>query len=337
MKKRTQLGVLFGLVLLFACQSPMSYRQSIGNANHDDTSNVGSSGGGSGNGSAGGSGSTETVLVPPQEFFIVNNKTATQAYLTLKWKTVQGAKKYRVYRAVYPTHTYQSNLDSRAYKLLKEVTPYGWGTIDYLTYNYYIPYVPLRRYSFYVTAVNDTGESNFAGPVVGYRMPMDEKEALQDMDYTIHFAQSAINNFGAQGLQADVQGRGSGTYHYASKWNYQASRFTNYADFETVLNGAPGMKVSLIPQGVYMNGTITASGLYSAKLTYHDLFGVVGGYSTKGSVTIEYDHPTRGTLKRTYSFNEAKNQMKTIASTASEKQSRPPESEWNEASHFYNR
>ncbi len=329
MRRQIYLEVLcFLVILLIACQSPMSYRQSIGKANFDDMSNVGSSGSGSDH--------LGSALSAPEEFQIINNKTATETYLVLTWKKVDGAKKYRVYRAVYPTHTYQSNLDTRAYKLLQEVIP-AWDSKEYLTFDYHIPHIPLRRYSFYVTAVNDTGESNFAGPVVGYRMPTDEKEALQDMDYTIHFAQTAIKNFGNQGLQADVQGRGSGTYHYASKWNYQASRFTNYADFETVLNGALRMKVSLIPQGVYMNGVITASGLYSARLTYHDLFGVVGGYSKSGSVTIEYDHPTRGTLKRTYSFNDAKNLMKTIASTAAEKHSRPPESEWNEASASYNR
>ena len=169
-------------------------------------------------------------------------------------------------------------------------------------------------------------------------MPKNADEALQDIDYTIHFAQSKIPRFGAQGVKATVEDRPkTGEYYYASQWNHQASKFTNYGDFETILNGAPSMKVSLIPQGVYMSGSITVTGLYNATLTYNNLFGVVGGYSKHGGVTVEYKHPTQGTLKKNYSFEEAKKLMKTVASNASEKKTAPSASEWDESSTSYSR
>lgn len=157
------------------------------------------------------------------------------------------------------------------------------------------------------------------------------------MNYTVHFAQSAIPKFGEMGLKETIVGRGSGTYNYASEITNIKSQFSSYADFETILNGAPGMKVSLVPAGVYMKGSIIVTSLYNAKLTNHNLFGIVGGYSTKGSVTIEYQHPTRGTLTATYNFDQARSLMKTVAGNSSEKQPRPPASEWDESSPGYTR
>ncbi len=127
-----------------------------------------------------------------------------------------------------------------------------------------MPSVPLRRYAYRVTSVNEEGESVFSKTVEGYyRMPMDEKEVLKDMDYTIHFAQSSIPHFGQMGLKVIVPGRASGIYYYASEMTNITSQFENYADFETVLNGNPKITVTLNPMGTRMNGNITAWGLLS--------------------------------------------------------------------------
>ena len=268
-------------------------------------------------------------MTAPQNVSVLNNKTGTEKYLTLQWTPVAGAQSYRIYYAVYPTYQYKSgSLAAKDYKLLVEI-PARTGTL--MIWNHDIPQIPLRRYSYRITSVNDREESALSLAADGWRIPIDEEEALRDIDYNIHFAQTAVPNFGRQGQEAVIQGRASGGYFYASKMSKIMSRFENYADFETILNGNPSMKISLFPLGVRMKGDIDVSGLYKAVMTYDDLFCVVGGYTRKGKIKIAYYHPSKGILQKGYSYDQIRNLMKTVAYDANEVKPRPPVGEWDES------
>lgn len=288
-------------------------------------------------GGQGGVGSNDK-LVPPQ-IFVLNNKTSQDKYLTLQWASVPDADMYVIYRAVYPTHVHASgSLESKAYKKHIEIPADPLAST--MSYNDPIPHLPLRRYSYVITAVNKNGESSFSSFVDGYRVPMDEEEALLDMDYTMHFVQSSIPNFGKQGLEVTVTDRANaGTYHYASKVTKIKSEFSNYGDFETILTNGQGfsMKINWSPLGTKMNGPIHAKGLYNATLTYDNLVGVEGGYTRSGNITITYEHPEKGTLTRKYSYEQARALLKTVAHDASEVYPHPPKSEWDESDPNYTR
>ena len=298
----------------------MRSRVNVGNADHSaEIAQVG----------------TNLLLPAPAGVQLENNATAEQKYLMLRWNFVPGATGYRVYRAVYPAHTYTSGLPDQAFKRLIELHAEDFLHKDMMEFRNDLPSVPLRRYAYRVTSVNEEGESVFSETVEGYRMPVDEKEALEDMDYTIHFAQSSIPGFGKMGLKVIVPGRASGTYYYASEMTNIRSQFENYADFETILNGNPRMTVSLNPMGTRMNGNITASGLYHATMTYNNLIGVLGGLTKGGSISITYLHPVRGSLSSTYNYQEAKTFMKSVITEDREAQGHPPASEWDEADPGY--
>ncbi len=302
--------------LLFSCMSPTTRsRMLVGTADHSGgIVNVGS----------------DVTLAAPGDFTVSNNHTTTEKYLTLQWKPVPEATGYRVYRAVFPHHGETADLPDKAFKLLTEISqPYPLPAT--MTYNHQIPEVPLRRYQYRITALRYWGESVFSNTITGNRKPVDSIEAARDMDYTMQFAQGRIPNFGSMGLDDTVLGRASGSYHYMSKINKSLSHFENYADFETILNGNPKMQITLRPMGVKMNGTISATGLYNAKITYNDLVGVLGGLTAGGSITIEYESHS----PQSFSYEEAKKFMKTVATTADEVHPAPPRREWDESDPNY--
>ncbi len=268
---------------------------------------------------------SDELLPAPSDFNVKNNGTKTEKYLTLEWTPVPDATGYRIYRAVYPHHAQTGDLPDKAFKLLIEMSqPYPLP--DKMTYDHQIPEVPLRRYQYRITATRYWGESHFSDPINGNRKPVDLIEAARDMDYTMHFAQSSIPNFGAMGLDETVFGRASGNYHYMSRINKSLSRFDNYADFETILNADPQMQITISPMGVKMTGDVNATGLYEAKITYNGLVGVIGGLTKGGSIKVEYDGKNQ-----TFEYTEAKKFMKTVAATADEVHPAPPRREWDEA------
>ncbi len=277
-------------------------------------------------------------LVPPK-LFVLNNNTFQDKYLTLQWDSVPDADAYVIYRAVYPTHAHASgSLEAKAYKRHIEIPADRLAST--MSYHDPIPHLPLRRYSYVITAVNGNGESSFSGFVDGYRVPVDAQEALLDIDYTMHFVQSGIPNFGKQGLEVTVTDRANaGTYHYASKMTKIKSEFSNYGDFETILtNGRDfSMKINWSPLGTRMNGTIHAKGLYNATVTYKDLVGVEGGFTRSGEIIITYYLPSGAKEERKYSYEEARKLLKTVAHNAAELHPRPPKSEWDESDPGYTR
>lgn len=298
-------------IIFISCSVPSTQRGiGIGDADFSDTSsNVGSN----------------PDLPAPQNLKVLNNKTATETFLSLQWDPVPNADGYALYRAVYPT-TMQSHLEDKAYRFFMVIK--GSNNTGY---QYPIPHVPLRRYSFRVTAINLKGESDFSAPVDGWRLPVDEKEALMDIDYTIHFAQSQVPGFGSAGKNVTLKGRGSGTYLYSTPvMGKIQSRFSSYADFETIINGDPKMQVTLNPMGMKMNGALNVSGLYNATLTYINLQGVEGGLTKSGSIKISYQSP-EGLKEKTYDYRDAKVFMRSVAEYESEKSPAPPASEWDES------
>ncbi len=315
------INIVLIFVLIISCKNPITRnRITVGDADYSaEIAQVGSN----------------LNLAPPENVKLENNATAEQKYLMLRWDLVPGATSYRVYRAVYPTHTYTSGLPDRSFKRLIELDAHDYHHKDVMEFRNDLPSVPLRRYAYRVTAVNEEGESAFSNMVEGYRLPVDEKEALEDMDYTIHFAQSSIPGFGQMGLKTIVPGRASGTYYYASEMTNIKSQFDNYADFETILNGNPKLSVTLNPIGTKMNGNITASGLYHATMTYNNLIGVVGGLTKGGSISITYLHPVLGSISSTYGYQEAEKFMKSVATQESDVQGPPAASEWDEANPGY--
>ena len=308
--------ILIIFCVLISCMSPTTRSRPLaGSADHSGgIANVGS----------------DAILPAPGGFTVSNNHTTTEKYLTLQWTPVPEATGYRVYRAVFPYHGETADLPDQAFKLLTEISqPYPLPAT--MSYNHWIPEVPLRRYQYRVTATRYWGESKFSDTLTGYRKPVDLIEAARDIDYTMHFAQSRIPNFGEMNLDETVLGRASGSYHYMSKITKSLSKFENYAEFETILNGNPKMVPTLKPLGVKMNGDIVATGLYNAKITYKDLVGVLGGLTAAGSITIEYE----GQTPQTFDYKDAKNFMKTVATTADEVHPAPPRREWDEADPNY--
>lgn len=315
---------LFTIFVFISCEIPTRRSSAVvGDVDHS--------------GSQGGVG-TNDKLVPPQ-IFVLNNKTSQDKYLTLQWASVPNADTYVIYRAVYPTHAHASgSLESKAYK--KHIEIPADPLTSTMFYNDPIPNLPLRRYSYVITAVNNNGESDFSSFVDGYRVPVDEEEALLDIDYTMHFVQSSIPNFGKQGLEVTVTDRANaGTYHYVSKATKIKSEFSNYGDFETILTNGQGfsMKINWSPLGTKMNGPIHAKGLYDATVTYENLVGVEGGYTRSGNIIITYQHPEKGVLTRKYSYDQARSLLKTVAHDASEVYPHPPKSEWDESDPGYTR
>lgn len=311
--------LLFLLVetILISCVVPSAQRSiGIGESDFSNTSsNVGSN----------------PELTPPQNLQVVNNATSKETFLSLKWDPVEGAGGYAVYRAVYPT-TMQRQLEDKAYKFFVVL-----NGANNTSYEYHIPDIPLRRYSFRVTAINLQGESYFSNPVDGWRLPVNAQEALQDIDYTIHFAQSQVPGFGSAGKKVTLNGRGSGTYLYSTPiFGKLQSKFSSYSDFETIIDGDPQMQTTMSPMGMKMNGDLKISGLYKATLTYIDLQGVEGGLTKGGSIKIVYDNP-EGTEEKTYGYKEAKTFMRSVAEYESEKSPAPPASEWDESKSEFTR
>lgn len=306
--------IAVSFISLISCMAPSTRsRAYVGSADHSGgVVNVGS----------------DTALGVPQDFAVANNGTDAEKYLILEWTPVPEATGYRVYRAVYPHYLETGDLpEGTAFKLLTEISqPYPLP--NKMTYHHHIPEVPLRRYQYRITALRDWGESHFSNPVTGYRKPIDNIEALRDMDYTIHFAQSQIEGFGQAFKNVIQPGRASGTYSYASGLK-PLNEYTNYADFETILNGSPSMKVVGL-SGANMDGSVKATGLYEATLTYNNLQGAVGGLTKGGSITIDY----KGSPE-TFDWDRAKQFMKTVAATADEVHPMPPRREWDESDPNY--
>ncbi|MGL4524176.1 MAG: hypothetical protein ACRCVN_01460 [Spirochaetia bacterium] len=308
------------LFILASCGPPTTRRRPlVGNADHSGgIANVG----------------TDKDLGIPSDFFVDNHMTANEKFLTLSWNAVSDATGYRIYRAVYATSEHMADPQPKEFKLLQEITqPYPLPSR--ISINHPIPEVPLRRYAYYVTATRYYGESDFSQMIYGWRMPVDEIEALKDMDYSMHFAQSSISNFGEMNIDTTVLARASGSYEYSSKIGKAISNFRYYVDFETTIHGSPRISVTLSPLGIKMNGTIQATGLYTAKITYENLQAVQGGFTQSGIVKIEYDHPSRGKLTKSLDASEARKVMKTVAFNADDVWPKPPRREWDEADPNY--
>lgn len=309
-----------GIVFLLACAAPTARAKPIvGSADHSGgIANVGS----------------DTSLSVPLNFIVKNNKTAKEKYLDLEWDTIPDATGYRVYRAVYPTYLHTGDLEDRAYKLLSEITQL-YPRPTKMFYRHNIPEVPLRRYAYRVTAVRYWGESNFSQTITGHRLPVSATEALMDMDYNMHFPQSSIPDFGGMNVDEMVLGRASGSYEYASQLAKKSSKFTNYADFEMILNGDPKIDIILNPIGIRMSGDVFATGLYTAKMTYENLTGAVGGLVQGGNILIEYDHPDLGNTRNSFNYKEANKFMKTVPITTDDIFPSPPRREWDESDPNY--
>lgn len=319
--KRIIYLVVFLLIetILISCVVPtVQSGIGIGDADFGDTSaNVGSN----------------PHLSAPQNLTVLNNKTTKDTFLELKWDPVDKAGGYAVYRAVYPTSV-QTHLEDKNFKFFAVVK--GSQTTSY---KYEIPGIPLRRYVFRVTALNKDGESHFSQSADGWRLPVDAEEALRDIDYTIHFAQSQVKGFGSAGKKVTLKGRGSGVYVYNTPiFGRLQSSFSSYADFETVLNGSPQMQVTTSPLGMKMNGDIQVTGLYNATLTYIDLQGVTGGLTKGGKIKISYQNPNLSKPdEKEYTYQQAKSLMRSVAETEAEKAPAPPRSEWDESSPSFTR
>ncbi|MGL4561929.1 MAG: hypothetical protein ACRCV0_06560 [Brevinema sp.] len=243
----------------------------------------------------------------PSNFKILNNKTDSEKFLSLSWDSVEGAEKYRIYRATYK-HRFESRDDAeQRFTLLTELDSYVKFYRDPLTK------FPLRRYLYKMVAVDPSGkESEPTDIIEAYRYPNDINEFIRDVDYNIYFTQVQIDRFGWMGLESKVNGRGGGYYDYASKMDSIRNNWRQLTQFEITLHGDTKMGIILTPMGSSMNGPIDVSGLYTGAIEYIGLQALDGGTVANGSIKASYNHPSQGTLTTTRTVSELNALMITI-------------------------
>ncbi|MGL4367786.1 MAG: fibronectin type III domain-containing protein [Brevinemataceae bacterium] len=244
----------------------------------------------------------------PRAFQILNNRTSKHKYLSLSWDFVDGATKYRVYRATFK-HRFEtiSDLSESRYTLITELD----NTSKF--YNDPLPQIPLRRYAYKVSAVNDAGEESLkSSPIEGYRLPNDINEFIRDVDYSIYYTQYQINNFGSIGVAAVVKGRGGGCYDYSSQFSSIRNNWLNLTQFEITLDGNPRMDVIINPAGSAMNGPVNVSGIYKGSIEYIGVQALAGGTVAAGSIKAVYHNPSKGVEQTTRSVADLNVLMITI-------------------------
>ena len=247
----------------------------------------------------------------PQNMRVRNNRTATKS-MTIIWDKVNSARSYNVYRATLK----HKNSDPNKLKVghFTKIGSAQNGAYD-LSFNTY----PIRRYVYMVKAVDGGGaEGIFTKTDVVWRYPADLVDFARDVDFTIVQAQTQISGFGAQGSGGNISGRAGGQYEYYAGMSGSKNIWKKYSSFESIIDGPQSVTVDIWTMSAALNGTAHISGLYNGKITYNNLAAVEGGYVTGGSMTIEYNHPTRGWLKETWDAQKAGGLLNSVVLYGSE-------------------
>lgn len=257
-------------------------------------------------------------MSPPKELKILGNKTPTRS-MTMVWKAIPNVQEYRIYRATL------KHKDSDPGKLTSKDFVYVGKADNTLNPSYSIVFntYPIRRHIFTVMAVNKVGEiSAPATSELVWRLPVDVLDFAKDVDFTIIQAQLQIPGFGNNGSSATVHGRGSGNYVYAAGIVGSKNNWNDYNSFETLLKGSPSITIDPLNMSAKMNGPMDISGLYTGRITYNDLNAYDGGKVFAGSMTVEYNHPTKGKLTETWPYNVAGGNLLSVVLNGSEE--KPP-------------
>jgi len=256
-------------------------------------------------------------IAAPENLKILNNKAATQI-VTLRWDNVPNARKYVIYRA---TLKHMGVLDSVQLKnhMFKEI-----AEVQNNAYQATLTSFPLRRYIYQIKAIDGGDAAGLAKTSeTVWRVPVSVEEFLKDVDFSIIHAQKQVNNFGYNGSSGTVQGRHKGSYEYKAGISGSKSSWFGYVGFEVQLEGQPSLQISLSPMGAKMDGDVHISGLYSGKVTYNNLLGLDGGYTGGGSITAHYNHPSKGTQTKTWTYTEAGAILQSVILKSESKPSTP--------------
>lgn len=261
---------------------------------------------------------TISKMIAPKNLSVPNNQAAT-TNLIITWNSVPYAEKYRIYRAtLMHRNAVVGELKNRNYHLIAEVTKN--------TYSDPLTSLPIRRYVYKITALDADGKEGnpaYTKDFVSsedktvYRLPVDVTEFLKDVDTTIIEAQSRIPKFGGTGSKGNPKGRAFGSYNYSAGIPPK-SEWLNYTSFEITLNGSPKFKIDVIDFTASQTGEVKISGLFTGTVSYNALKGAIGGFTTGGSITATYNHPTLGVQRRTYEASEAALLLKSVRGTNQE-------------------
>ena len=253
----------------------------------------------------------------PQNVRVLKNNTATKS-MTIAWDRISGANSYNIYRATLAHKGSDPNkLEIAHFKKIGNAQNAAY-TLDFNTY-------PIRRYVYLVKGVDAGGaEGVLTKTELVKRFPVDLEDFAKDVDYTIVEAQTQVPNFGYQGSGGSISGRAQGKYDYYAGMSGSKNIWSSYSSFEVILSGAQSVSISLSPMGAYLNGPANISGLYEGKITYTNLLAAEGGFVLRGSMTIEYKHPTKGWLKETWDASKAGAILQSVVLSGSESAPRKP-------------
>ena len=253
----------------------------------------------------------------PQNVRVLKNNTATKS-MTIAWDRISGANSYNIYRATLAHKGSDPNkLEIAHFKKIGNAQNAAY-TLDFNTY-------PIRRYVYLVKGVDAGGaEGVLTKTELVKRFPVDLEDFAKDVDYTIVEAQTQVPNFGYQGSGGSISGRAQGKYDYYAGMSGSKNIWSSYSSFEVILSGAQSVSISLSPVGAYLNGPANISGLYEGKITYTNLLAAEGGFVLRGSMTIEYKHPTKGWLKETWDASKAGAILQSVVLSGSESAPRKP-------------
>ena len=253
----------------------------------------------------------------PQNVRVLKNNTATKS-MTIAWDRISGANSYNIYRATLAHRGSDPNkLEIAHFKKVGSAQNAAY-TLDFNTY-------PIRRYVYLVKGVDAGGaEGVLTKTELVKRLPVDLEDFAKDVDYTIVEAQTQVPNFGYQGSGGSISGRAQGKYDYYAGMSGSKNIWSSYSSFETILDGEQSVTISITPMGAYLNGPANISGLYEGKITYTNLLAAEGGFVLRGSMTIEYKHPTKGWLKETWDASKAGAILQSVVLSGSESAPRKP-------------
>ncbi|MGL4561459.1 MAG: hypothetical protein ACRCV0_04125, partial [Brevinema sp.] len=232
----------------------------------------------------------------------------------LQWILDTNASTYEVYKA-----TLENKLAQIKYIKNKDFHKISTLSTNFTTISN-LNQLPRRRYVFLVKAYDKKNNliQEFISPEV-YTYPRNPTEFLQEIDFTIAHAQQQIPNFGLAGSSDTIKGAVQGEYEYAANLFHPKSNWNNYASFETILSGVPDMHPSVIPPGVIMDGSIKISGLFEGALIYHNLVGLSQGLTGGGTIEVQYQHPTKGIMKQTYTHTDSAKFLISVVTKISKK------------------
>ena len=241
----------------------------------------------------------------PQNISVRNNKTATRS-MTINWDKVPNAYSYNVYRATLSHRgSDPNNLVVGHFTKIGSSEENAFG-LDFNTY-------PIRRYVYMVKAVDGGGaEGVFAKTDVVWRYPADLVDFARDVDFTIVQAQTQVRNFGNNPSSGVISGRAQGNYDYKAGTFGSKNIWNTYSSFEVILNGPQTVSVDISNFSAKLNGPAHISGLYSGTITYNNLNAKEGGFVFAGSMTIQYNHPTKGSISDTWDYNEAAGYLNSV-------------------------